>query len=225
MKKRIFAILSLLLVAPYLMAPTGGFPSNPSFQNIGVGRPPTFGAVNTRVDIKAKTVAGYGEVVVFDTTTGAGAMCVSDTVGACEAGVPAHGLDFFVPSGFISMNGVTIVPRAGTFTATVSAGCTTTPSGTASYYAVGSMASIRFPSLTCTISGTPASVTISGMPATITPANTQSIANFFNNAGVEEIGKYNMSSGGSITANRTGGATFSGTFTISSLASVTYNLL
>lgn len=69
----------------------------------------------------------------------------------------------------IAANGMITQPEVtGTFTATLSSGCTTTPSGTASYTITGVVATITFPALSCTSNAT--SLTLSGAPTILAPA-------------------------------------------------------
>lgn len=72
----------------------------------------------------------------------------------------------------------------GTFTATLSSGCTTTPTGTASYTVIGNQVTITIPAITCTSNTT--GITISGVPSTLAPATSCAGSNCGFFAGITE---------------------------------------
>jgi hypothetical protein len=96
-------LLPLIAFFPLLMAPTGGFPSLPSFLGIGVGRSAPSGSVA----IQATTSGANTFYQLADTTTGGGVICISDTAGACVASGASH--DIIVTSNA----GIELVPSTG----------------------------------------------------------------------------------------------------------------
>lgn len=89
--------------------------------------------------------------------------------------------------------------NGGTFTGTISAGCTTTPSGTFTYSRAGNIVTITNPSgaLTCTSNTT--GLTLSGIPAAITPAHDHEVAV----QDIEDGGNTQLSGAVDITATGT----------------------
>lgn len=135
---------------------TGGFQAlnlgnvadNPSFSFLGTG-----------------SLTSNGVVL-----SSGGATAGSPTGGAKGAGtLNAEGL--FV-------NGVAVATglsqSTGSFTLTLSTGCTTTPSGTALWTKTGNIVSMRIPGLTCTSNST--SLSLTSLPSAIRPVSTSAIS-------------------------------------------------
>lgn len=101
---------------------------------------------------------------------------LGDTTGTTA--ITGYGLN---AGGYVDMS-----PDSGSFTATISAGCTTTPTGTLKWFRQGAVVTLQFPSgLSCTSNA--ATFSITGVPAAIQPpANAADFASLIQaqNAGV-----------------------------------------
>ena len=69
---------------------------------------------------------------------------------------------------FLGTGTLTQPDLTGTFTGTISSGCTTTPTGSVSYTVIGNVVTVTIPAITCTSNG--ANLRMTGMPSIITPA-------------------------------------------------------
>lgn len=72
----------------------------------------------------------------------------------------------------VQTNGVDITATTGTFTLTLSTGCTTTPSVTARYAKTGNIVVLNWPAFTVCTSNS-ANTVLTGLPAALTPAANQ----------------------------------------------------
>lgn len=128
----------------------------------------------------------------------------------------------------IGLGGVTAGQIAtGTFTATATAGLTTTPSGTATYMQVGKQVTIMFPALTGTSNSN--ALTISGIPAAIRPTTAQTVAigSFLNSTATEGGGGLKINTDGTCNLYKNGGTgnlTGSGTKGLIEVVAVSYLL-
>jgi hypothetical protein len=194
-------VLALLLAALPSEAQTrgNGFPSRPRFQQATIGQ-----AADADVLLLQRAGTTQGSVRVFSTGVG-----LFHGTGGSGNGIYSEATGTTV-QGSLTVGGINLQPQQGTFTLTLSTGCTTTPSVTARWSRIGNMATLSWPDFTgCTSNSTAA--TLTGVPAAIQPAV------------LTEFGSCrSMNNGGAVTVSRcglngsAGGAAFtaSGTKTI-----------
>jgi hypothetical protein len=173
---RVIVAALLASLAPMLMAPTGGYPTRPTFTTVTVKSPATGNAF---------TVNGYtstpGALVIVDGQTGASVSAIHN--GYCNGNV-AGSLDLYVggigsafcisATGAITTPLATSVPWAvstsGSGTLTYSSGCTAGSWAPAFTWAkTGNMAAMTIGASSCT--STAATIIATGVPAAIQPTN------------------------------------------------------
>jgi hypothetical protein len=129
----------------------------------------------------------------------------------------------------ISGTGGTVV--SGTFTATITAGCTTTPSFTWSYQVGGGIAAIGNLGVLSTCTSNSTSLTIGGIPAAAIPAHVRDVActDLEDNSGGGKMGTCEITTSGNIAitllqagSNTTGAFTSSGTKGVNGFFTITY---
>lgn len=125
-------LLPLALFVPLLMAPSGGYPVNPTFQQVGVGVSNGNVLPNSSVVAKSITTAGQAFIQILDQGNNSGILCVSDTAALCSGTALAHeailgassSLNIVAPT--VKVNGVALGQTAvGMFSQGVST-CTAT---------------------------------------------------------------------------------------------------
>lgn len=106
------------------------------------------------------------------------------------------------------VNGASVAAGAqatGSFTMTMTSGCTTTPSGTATYAKTGNIVTLRWnTNYTCT--GNSATVTFGGLPALIRPTNTSSVHGFGSDNSGYTFAFYNVANAGTVGVVKATGA-------------------
>lgn len=87
----------LLALAGGAVAVTGGgFPSNPRFNNVGVGRAPLVQANQAKLLAQTPAAAGAAQIGVQNTAgTSGGGLCMSSTANVCETIIGASVLDLY----------------------------------------------------------------------------------------------------------------------------------
>jgi hypothetical protein len=116
--------------------------------------------------------------------------------------------------------------QEGTFTATIT-GCTTSPTGTASYVLIGKSVTLILPAITATSNAT--TFTYTGLPAGIQPTTTQNIAikEVSNNVIAYDDGTVQVGASGTITFRKSASAsgwTNSGTKGLAIATTISYSL-
>lgn len=223
----------LAALAPMLMAPTGGLPSRPLFQAVGVGAAvPATGILNAATDLQingtsisgglgssnipllnasaltfpnllsttigatsatsnnavsAHTNSTHETAFVAD-SSGTAAACLSangsGVAGQCgmpagDSGLAVQGTMFLHASnGTIQTDAGTVpwaVTTSGTFTATLSTGCTTTPTTTAKWAKTGSLVVIEYAGFSSCTSNSVLASTDNSIPAAIRPPVTHGL--------------------------------------------------
>lgn len=138
---------------------------------------------------------------------GAGSITVGAPTGGPQGSGTINAAGFYVNG--VAVGGVT--QTTGSFTLTVNAGCTTTPSVTATYAITGVMAIVNVPILTCTSNAT--NFVLSGFPVALQPNNgltrtTTAVAAFDSAGTIASVwGICNSSSSGCTAGQATGFST------------------
>lgn len=211
MRKR-FAIGAILLglIAPALMAPSGGFPSQPTFQRLTTTTGVLPANVITPSQIRLGTRAALPAIHIINSAAAVDArnwelipigttqlswralndaQTVSDeflkmTRGAGTITQVEIGNNTNNPA--ILGNGVAITPSSGSFTAVLNTGCTTTPTFTFNYNVIGTLVFLRWDGTSCTSNATTRVFTGSPVPAAIRPAATRTCVHGAQDAGAGE---------------------------------------
>lgn len=147
-----------------------------------------FGVAGTTNNIITGSVAGdialrtQGGSLLVSTNSGSSAALTLLTSGGMLLGAPTggdQGAGTLNVAGNLFVNGVAVGSTVtGTFTATMSLGCTTTPTSTVTYSIVGKIVTLWFAPFTCTSNS--AGFTMTGLPVSLQPASTHVV-------GVEEV--------------------------------------
>ncbi len=221
LKRRVALIAAACLAAlcPMLMAPSGGFPSQPQFVAVGVGTAPgsagTLSLSHNAASASDRTVnatapSGDSRLGTLSTATG-NAFIDLDTAGTANWVIGnrrsdghlviSNAQDFSVPVLDMPTGGATTVPTAvsGTFSSTLTNGCTTTPSATVTYVKTGNVVTLRWPatSWSCT-SNALAHNTDASIPAAIRPSTSRCASPmiFENNGVLGVLGEVYVTSAG-----------------------------
>lgn len=102
---------------------------------------------------------------------------------------PVSHKTLFSSSGTITgPSGADMTPATGTFTATLSIGCGTMPTGTATYSRIGNNVLLELPAVTCTSSTGGTTTQLSGIPASIRPATNQTVWARVRDNGTDQLG-------------------------------------
>lgn len=120
----------------------------------------------------------------------------------------------------IQGNGVDMTPTTGTFTLTLTTGCTTSPSVTARYAKVGSLVTLNWPAFAvCTSNAT--TRVLSGLPAALSPVAAIDLnsCNSANNGGAAVISACGIGAGTTVVAV-SNGASPGNAFTASGLTQI-----
>lgn len=184
--------LALLLPLFALMAPTGGFPSRPTFQNVTITNGNSGGhndlVVKNTVNVNGANIqlvdgsgtpnkfirADSGTFMILNSNYSAALFSISD-IGGAQLGTPTggdKGAGTINSTGYF-INGVSVA-SSGTFTATLTTGCTTQPTATFTYSIAANIVVLSTGAFTCVSNSTAA--VVSGFPAAISPV---SGTNFF----------------------------------------------
>src|SRR5690606_32145741 len=163
---------------------------------------------NGSKQLVSNALTGSGNVVMSASPTltgtiGAAAMTLSSTLSTSGLHTASGGIQF-------AGGGSTLTYyEEGTFTCTLS-GCTTAPTGTASYTRVGKQVTIILPRLTGTSNETYCDYTAGSgtVPSSIRPSITSNFPAYLINNGTEEMGKIQISSTGNMSLNRLASASF-----------------
>lgn len=185
---RIASLVLLGALLPALMAPTGGIPSRPRFQSVGIGATPATGNaltvannnVGNQIIVRGGS-AGASNVayVRFQDSAQTSVGYVGDAGGAendmyLAATVSGASINLnTVGTGLVRVNSVDITPTTGTFVVTFDDACTTSPTVTYTYLKSGNEVTIQptassgFP---CTGDSTSFATTATPVPAALRPA-------------------------------------------------------
>lgn len=183
----IAAAAALAAVLPLLMAPSGGFPSRPTFQAVTVVGNAT-GASCGAGGGTALCVKGFqnaASLIVDGSSTTGQSLGLATLAGTNSSDYSLLVMNQAGTSTYLKVDGAGNIttPNAastpwnvtGTYTATLSTGCTTTPTATAKWARAGSIVTIAFGSFgTCTSNSTLRSLDAS-VPAGERPSSTQDV--------------------------------------------------
>lgn len=207
-------LLCFIAALPLLMAPSGGFPSRPTFQQVFVRGPTSAPQVSVRsTSAGASNVsyvqfadnAGTQQGYVGDNSSGNNDIALQASSASANVNlVPGAG-------GSAQVNGVTIATQeTGSFVAVFDQACTTNLNVTVNWARTGNMITMRFPntSNTCT-SDTIEFISGANIPAAIRPADTIEtpvLNGFLNNATNVAACMWINGAGGNIEFQRFDGA-------------------
>lgn len=185
------AFAAVASLAPALMAPTGGYPSAPTFQRVGIGAAP--GSTNRLLNISGTpgpyiavsdtSQAANARATILQSLNGSPALIVcndafavcSGVLGSTRSGtaVATVTLGNATDNPTFSVNGVTLTPLSGSFVASFDAACTTTPTATYAYQKLGNVVTIEVTATSgfnCTADVSNFDTTGTPVPAALRPA-------------------------------------------------------
>jgi len=149
---------------------SGGFPSRPTFGKVNVTVPATASLLTLResdggANAKSWSVNTSTTQLSLSLDTDAGVNTTFPLI-FTRSGTTATQIDLAATA--LKVNTIDVTPSQGTFSLTLSTGCTTTPSVTATYQKVGQMVTMHIPFVTCTSNSS--QFQFSGIPAAIRPS-------------------------------------------------------
>jgi hypothetical protein len=174
--------LALGLTLFALMAPTGGYPSRPRFQLATIGQ-----AADADLLLLQRAGSTQGSVRAFSTGIG-----LFHGTGGSGNGIYSEATGTTIQGPF-TVGGITLAPQQGTFTLTLSTGCTTTPQVVARYFRIGNIATLSWPDVgSCTSNAT--TLILTGLPAALTPVATAEFGSCrtINNGGAVTVSHCNV---------------------------------